>query len=464
MLKWSSYGREPLSLGAAVRFGRLPLPPLLIESLKAEMTEPFDIIIRRARLRAHPTRLTEVGIKDDRIAIVSEHIDGEGAADVDAKGNLVTEAFVNPHLHLCKVWTLPMMEEDALKAYQRDNMRAALTAIELAAAIKEKYAEAWIVENARRAVALAVLYGCLHIRAFADVDTKARLEGVKALLRIRKEFSGIIDIQVVAFAQEGIVREPGAADLLRHAMELGADVVGGIPWIEATNADAATHVRTCFELARDFNKDVSILLDDAGDPKLRTLEMMAVEAAKRGWQGRALAHHCRAMSLYSKEYMQRLIGILRRANIAVVTDPHTGPLHARVKELLAADIRVCLGQDDISDAYYTYGRNNMLEVAFLASHLLWMMTRNEVSKLYDMITVDAAAAIGLADYGLTPGCRANLVVLNHSDTVDALRFHDAPAYVISNGQILDLAGVRKMASTEKGDWGGPVTIPPLQDH
>jgi len=136
-------------------------------------------------------------------------------------------------------------------------------------------------------VALAVLYGCLHIRAFADVDTKARLEGVKALLRIRKEFSGIIDIQVVAFAQEGIVREPGAADLLRHAMELGADVVGGIPWIEATNADAATHVRTCFELARDFNKDVSILLDDAGDPKLRTLEMMAVEAAKRGWQGRA---------------------------------------------------------------------------------------------------------------------------------------------------------------------------------
>lgn len=416
------------------------------------MTERFDIIIRRARLRADPTRLTEIGIKDGHIVTVAEHIGSEAVADIDARGNLVTEAFVNPHLHLCKVWTLPMMEEGALKAYQSENMRAALTAIDLAAAIKEKYAETWIVENARRAVAFAVLYGCLHIRAFADVDTKARLEGVKALIRIREEFRGIVDIQVVAFAQDGIIREPGAADLLRQAMQLGADVVGGIPWIEATNADAAVHVRTCFELARDFGKDVSMLLDDAGDPKLRTLEIMAAEAVKRGWQGRALAHHCRAMSLYPRDYFKRLVGLLRTAGVAVVTDPHTGPLHARVKELLAADVRVCLGQDDISDAYYAYGRNNMLEVAFLASHLLWMMTRNDVSKLYDMITVDAAAAINLQRYGLSPGCCANLIVLNHSDIVEAFRFHDGPSHVIGNGQIVDLRSIGEMASTKTSDW------------
>jgi cytosine deaminase len=165
--------------------------------------------------------------------------------------------------------------------------------------------------------------------------------------------------------------------------------------------------------------------------------MMAVETIKRGWQGRALAHHCRAMSLYSKEYLQQLIEVLREARVSIVTDPHTGPLHARVKELLAAGVRVCLGQDDISDAYYMYGRNNMLEVAFLASHLLWMMTREDVSLLYDMITGEAAAAINLSSYGLAPGGRADLIVLNHSDTVEALRFHDAPEHVIRNGQILD---------------------------
>ena len=139
-----------------------------------------------------------------------------------------------------------------------------------------------------------------------------------------------------------------------------------------------------------------MLLDDAGDPGLRTLEMMAVETIERGWHGRALAHHCRAMSLYPMPYVQRLARLLHAARIAVVTDPHTGPLHARVKELLAEGVVVCLGQDDISDAYYAFGRNNMLEVAFLASHLLWMMTRQDVEKLYDMITVDAATAIKLA--------------------------------------------------------------------
>jgi len=234
--------------------------------------------------------------------------------------------------------------------------------------------------------------------------------------------------------------------LMHQAMELGADVVGGIPWVELTNADAAAHVKACFDLAQEFDKDVSMLLDDAGDPDLRTLEMMAVEALARGWHGRALAHHCRAMSLYPMPYVQRLARILRQAGVAVVTDPHTGPLHARVKELLAEGVAVCLGQDDISDAYYPFGRNNMLEVAFLASHLLWMMTRQEVEKLYDMVTVDAAAAINLPDFGLAEGRRANLVVLDQPDVIEALRFHGAPAHVIGNGRVIDLARMRTLAS------------------
>jgi cytosine deaminase len=409
------------------------------------MGHAFDIAIRGARLRAHPDTLVQIGIGNGYIVAIAERLDGEAAVEIDACGNLVTESYVNPHLHLCKAWTLPMMEEEALKAYQGDNMSKALAGIELASSIKEKYAESWIVDNARRAVALAALYGCLHIRAFADVDSKARLEGIKALIRIRDEFRGIVDVQVVAFPQDGIVREPGAADLIRQAMQLGADVVGGIPWIEFTDADAMVHVQTCFNIAQEFGKDVSMLLDDAGDAGLRTLEMMAIEAIKRGWHGRALAHHCRAMSLYPTPYVQRLARILRTARITVVTDPHTGPLHARVKELLADNVRVCLGQDDISDAYYPFGRNNMLEVAFLASHLLWMMTREEVAKLYDMITVDAAMAINLARHELLNGAPANLVVLKQSDLIDALRFHDAPAHVISSGKILETGSMRALA-------------------
>src|ERR1700733_6117160 len=399
--------------------------------------QAFDIVIRHARLRGSADRYADIGVKDGRVAAIAPHLDGAGATEIDAHGNLATESFVNPHLHLCKVWTLPMMEEEALQAYQGEGMGKALSSIELASKIKEKYAEAWIAENARRAVALAALHGNLHIRAFADVDGKARLKGVKALIRVRDEFRGIVDLQVVAFAQDGIVREPGAAELMRQAMALGADVVGGIPWIELTGGDAAAHIRTCFDLAQEFNKDVSMLLDDAGDPDLRTLEMMAVEAIQRGWHGRALAHHCRAMSLYPMPYVQRLARVLRTAGVAVVTDPHTGPLHARVKELLAENVRVCLGQDDISDAYYPFGRNNMLEVAFLASHLLWMMTRQEVATLYDMVTTEAARAINLDRFGLSVGSPASLVVLDAPDEVEALRHRGRPPHVISNGKLVD---------------------------
>jgi len=410
------------------------------------MDQPFDIAIRRARLRGRGDRLAEIGIRQGRIVAIGENLERRATTEIDASGNLVTESFVNPHLHLCKVWTLPMMEEEALKSYQGEAMGKAMAGIELASKIKEKYAESWIAENARRAVALAALHGNLHIRAFADVDSKARLEGVKALLRVRDEFRGIVDLQIVAFAQDGIVRESGALELMQEAMTLGADVVGGIPWIEFTDAEAARHVKACFDLAQKFDKDVSMLLDDAGDPGLRTLEMMAVETIGRRWQGRALAHHCRAMSLYPMPYVQRLARLLRAARIAVVTDPHTGPLHARVKELLADDVVVCLGQDDISDAYYAFGRNNMLEVAFLASHLLWMMTRQDVEKLYDMITVDAATAINLPGFRLTEGAVADLVVLNQPDVIEALRFHEPPAHVIKSGALVDQARMRAMAA------------------
>ena len=401
------------------------------------MADKLDILIRRARLRSSPEALFDIGIAAGTIASIEEKISLGATTEIDGAGNLVTESFVNPHMHLCKVFTLQMMDEMSMKAYQEGGMGKAMNAIELAARVKDRYDESWIVPNVRRAVKWAAKFGNTHIRAFADVDPKARLEGVKACIKVRDEFKGIVEIQVVAFPQDGVVRDPGAADLVRQAMELGADVVGGIPWIEYTEADEQEHIDQMFEIAKEFDKPISMLVDDAGDAGLRTLEMLALRTIENGWHGRSLACHARAMHLYPKPYFQKLVSLLKEAQLAVVSDPQTGPLHARVKELIEEGALVCLGQDDISDAYYPLGRNNMLEVAFLASHLLWMMTKDEMDKLYDMITVDAARALGMADFELKVGAPAHLVVLDQPNVLEALRHHEPPAYVISHGKLVD---------------------------
>ncbi len=396
----------------------------------------YDVVIRRARLRAHPSALFDIAISDGRIRAIAARVEGHARVEIDAQGCLVTPSFVNPHLHLCKVYTLERLGDEALRDYHTADMGAAMRAIEAAARVKDAYEVDWILNNVRRALDEALRYGVTHIRAFADVDTKARLTGIEALLRAKEEYQDRLHLEVVAFPQDGVVREPGAADLVREAMALGADVVGGIPWIEYTNADAQAHIEAMFRVAQEFNAPISMLVDDAGDPGLRTLEMLAVHTLKAGWHGRVLAHHARATALYPKPYLQKIIALMRQARMSLVSDPHTGPLHAPVQTLLDAGVNVALGQDDISDAYYPFGRNNMLEVAFLAAHMLWMTTSTDMERLYDMITRNAAAALGIEDYGLEVGKAAHLVVLPHATVVDALRYHARPQYTLYHGRIV----------------------------
>lgn len=399
----------------------------------------YDILIQNAQLRNRKGKFN-IAIQDGKIAKISARALADKAAKtIDADGNLVTEPFVNTHLHLCKVYTLQRMDVLALNAYHGADMGGAMTAIELAARVKAEYNERWILPNVRKALMLAAKNGNLHIRAMADVDSKAKLIGLKALLKARDEFKGIVDVQVCAFPQDGIVREKGAIDLMKEAMDLGADVVGGIPWIEFTERDELTHIDEMLKLAIAYDKDISMLVDDAGDPTLKTLEMLAVRTIEEGRIGRSLAHHARAMSQYPTPYFKKVSALLKQAGMGVVSDPHTGPLHARVKELLAEGNLVCLGQDDISDAYYPYGQNNMLEVAFLASHLLWMTTYPDMETLYDMITVNPAKCINLDRFELKEGNNASLVVLEAKSVCEAFRYHQAPRHVISHGKLLDPA-------------------------
>lgn len=391
-----------------------------------------DILIRNAKTRKC-AELLDIAIRDGKIVALEKGLSAEAGQVIDAKGCLVTESFVNGHLHLDKVYTLKMAGEDALKSYNGEGMGGAMTGIEQAANFKAAYDESWILPNVRKACDLALKYGNTHIRAFADVDSKARLEGVKALLKAREEYKGRVELQVVAFPQDGVAREPGAKELVKQALDLGADVVGGIPWIEFTREDEQDHVDAMCAYAKEYNKPISMLLDDVGDGEERTLEMLCKQSIAMGWQGRVTAQHCRAMELYPENYFRKLTSLLKQAGVGIVSDPHTGPLAARVKDLLAEGVPVALGQDDIQDAYYPFGENNMLQIAFLASHLLRMLTFDDMELLYDMITTTAARVLGMENHALKVGGNADLVVLDAPDVYEAIWYHRAPVYVIKDG-------------------------------
>jgi cytosine deaminase len=401
-----------------------------------------DLVVADATLRGRDGRW-RIGIDGDRIGVVTQEA-LSGHEEIDAAGALVTESFVNAHLHLDKVHTLDRIGDAALKAYTAGDMASALTSIELASAVKADYDRSWIEPNARRALVEAVRHGVRHVLAFADVDTRARLEGVVPLLALREELRGVVDLQVVAFPQDGLLRDPGAEELVREAVELGADVVGGIPWIEHTDADAREHVRRMCSLAAEQGRGVAMLDDDAGDASLRTTEMLATAMLEQGLAGRGVANHARALGLYPRPTLERLAGLARRAGLGFVSDPHTGSLHLPVRELTAMGLPVALGQDDIEDAYYPFGRHSMLEVAFLAAHALGAFDKAGLDLVYDAVTTTAATVLGVPDHRLAPGGHADLVVHHHSTLREVLAHHAAPAHVVASGRVV--AGTQSSTS------------------
>jgi len=398
------------------------------------VTTTHQLVVGDATLRGRSGRW-RIGIDDGRISTVA---DGSltGREEIDAAGGLVTESFVNGHLHLDKVYTLDRVGDAALTAYTGDGMGSALHAIEIASAVKADYDRTWIEPNARRAVMDAVRYGVRHVLAFADVDTKARLEGVIPLLALREEFRGVVDLQVVAFPQDGLLRDPGAEDLVREAVDLGADVVGGIPWVEDTDAEAREHVRRMCGLADAHGRRVAMLVDDAGDPTLHTTEMLAEAMLEHGLVGRGVANHARALGLQPRPSVERLARLAKRAGLGFVSDPHTGPLHLPVRELTALGVPVALGQDDIEDAYYPFGHHNMTEIAFLAAHALEAVDSGGIDLVYDAVTTTAATVLGLTGHRLEEGGNADLVVHRQPTLRSVLAHHEAPAYVIASGRVV----------------------------
>lgn len=397
-------------------------------------TEPFDLVVAAAAVRGVDGPRW-IGVRDGMIAAVA-YEPLRAVTVVEADGALVIPSFVNAHMHLDKVYTLDLLGDKAVTAYTGEQMGGAMASIELASMVKDSYDEAAVEANARRCLLSGLRHGVRHVLAFADVDTRAELRGVSPLLRLREEFRGVIDLQVVAFPQDGLLRDPGAEELVREAVELGADVVGGIPWIEYTDADAHEHVRRMCELAASTGRGVAMLVDDAGDPALRTTEMLATEMLRCGLHGRGIANHARALSQYREPSLLRLARLARQAGLGFVSDPHTGPLHLPMFDLLAQGLLVALGQDDCEDAYYPFGRQNMLEVVFLAAHLLGATVSPRLDLLLDAVTTTAARVMGIHGHGLEPGHRADLVVLDGSTVREAVARHAPPRYVLASGRVV----------------------------
>jgi len=394
----------------------------------------YDLIVRNARLRSG--KVCDICISNGRIEAMVERTGNLATQIIDVQKRLVTEPFVIAHLHLDKVMTGALADVSTLDTYHGSSMTSAMTAIELASKVKEHYVESEIISRVRKVLSEAERSGVSHVRAFADVDPKANLIGVDALHKIKQEFKGRVEIDIVAFPQDGIIREPGTEELLYKAMEHGSDVIGGIPWIEYTEEEMKRHVDIAYEIAVKHDADISMLTDDAGDPDLRTTEYLASSALKNNWIGRVSACHARASALYNGVHHSKFAALLKKAEVGIVTNPHTGPLHVRVKELMNAGVTVALSQDDIWDAYYPYGRCNMLEVAFLASHLLWMMSPQDREVIYDMITINAAKILRMQNYGINVGKPANLVVLNAQDLREAFSYHQEPLHVVRNGTLV----------------------------
>jgi cytosine deaminase len=407
-----------------------------------------QLVVADATLRGRAGRW-QIGIDHGRITAITEEALA-GREEVDAATGLVTESFANGHMHLDKVHTMDRIGDAALAGYASGDMGAAMRSIEIASALKADYNRAWIEPNARRALMQAVRFGVRHVLAFADVDTKARLEGVIPLLALRAEFRGVVDLQVVAFPQDGLLCDPGAEELVGEAIELGADVVGGIPWIEHTDVEAREHVRRMCELAAQRGRRVAMLVDDAGDPTLRTTEMLATAMLEHGLVGRGVANHARAVGQYGRPSLERLGRLAKRAGLGFVSDPHTGPLHLPVRELTAMGVPVALGQDDIEDAYYPFGRHNMAEVAFLAAHALEAVDSAGIELVYDSVTTTAARVLGVTGHRLEEGGNADLVVHHQATLREVVGHHEAPAYVIASGRLV-------ASSTSSTTYSMPLT-------
>lgn len=397
----------------------------------------FDLIVKGGTLP--DGRVADIAIRGDRIAEVGR-VDAPAARVIEAAGDLVTPPFVDPHFHL-----------DATLAYGIPRVNASGTLLEGIALWGELRDLASVDDMIDRAVAYcdwAVSMGLLAIRSHVDT-TPDHLRGIEAMLEVRRRVAPYLDLQLVAFPQDGLYRTATGRDNVIRALDMGVEVVGGIPHFERTMQDGAESVRDLCRIAADRGLMLDLHCDETDDPLSRHIETLAAEAMRHGLGARAAGSHLTSMHSMDNYYVSKLLPLIAESGICAISNPlinitlqgrhDTFPKRrglTRVKEMQAHGITVGWGQDCVLDPWYSLGTADMLDVAFMGLHVAQMTHPAEMARCFDMVTTQNARIIGLEGYGLEPGCNASLVVLDAGDPVEALRLRPDRLAVISKGQVV----------------------------
>jgi cytosine deaminase len=398
----------------------------------------FDIIVRGGTLPDGST--ADIGISGDRIAAIEPAIAAEAGTIVEASGNLVSPPFVDPHFHM-----------DATLSYGIPRINASGTLLEgigLWGELKPLLTHEAVRKRALAYCDWAVSTGLLAIRSHVDTCDD-RLLAVEALLDVKKEVAPYIDLQLVAFPQDGFYRSPTARLNTIRALDMGVDIVGGIPHFERTMEDGRRSVTELCEIAAERGLMVDMHCDETDDPLSRHIEQLAFEAQRLGLQGRVAGSHLTSMHSMDNYYVSKLMPLIAEAGVSAIPNPLINIVlqgrhdsypkrrgMMRVPEMIKAGIRVGFGQDCVLDPWYSLGTADMLDVAFMGLHVAQMTSPADMRRCFEMVTSENAAIMGLQDYGLAVGSRASLVVLDAGDPIEAIRLRPERLCVIARGKVV----------------------------
>jgi cytosine deaminase len=412
----------------------------------------LDLIIRQG-LRPGENRAVDIGITGGRVTAVEPKLKDDAVTEIEAGGRLISPPFVDSHFHLDAVLTAGTPRRNASGTL--------LEGISLWGELQPLLTPEGLKERAREYLRWCVSQGILHLRSHVDVCQPSLL-GVRALVEVRQELEGLIDVQLVAFPQHGLLRFPDGVRLLDEALDLGVDVVGGIPHYERTREEGAQSIGILMERAQRRGLAVDMHCDETDDPSSRFVEVLARETVARGMQGRVTGSHLTSLHSVDNAYFAKLLGLLVESELRIVSNPllnmitqaraDTYPKRrglTRVKELMDAGLNVSFGHDCTLDPWYPLGAADMLDVAFMGLHACHMSGDDEIPRMFDAITVNGGRTLGLEGYGLAPGCRADAVVLDAQDVVDALRTHPARLAVVRDGRVV----ARSTAPRREVLWG-----------
>ena len=398
-----------------------------------------DLILKNANLPDGRTGV-DIACKNSKIIEIGPQLPILAAEEIDCNGMLVSPPFVDSHFHMDATLSLglPRMNESG----------TLLEGIALWGELKPILTIEAVIERALRYCDLAISKGLLAIRTHVDVCDD-RLLAVDALLEVKKQIAPYIDLQLVAFPQDGYLRSPTAKQNVIRALDKGVDVVGGIPHFERTMADGAQSIIELCEMAAKRGLRVDMHCDETDDPLSRHIEMLAYETQRLGLQGRVAGSHLTSMHSMDNYYVSKLIALMTEAEVSVIANPlinitlqgrhDTYPKRrgmTRVPELRKAGLTVAFGHDCVMDPWYSMGSGDMLEVASMGLHVAQMTSRDDIRACFDAVTTEPAKIMGLEGYGIAVGNNADFVVLQARDTIEAVRLRANRLYVIRRGNII----------------------------